>query len=757
MPRSPSGCAARSRLRVHLVDPLLDAIDGQIAVLDPSGQILRANRAWRTSTVPGALVFPPGSDYLAGLTAAGSSDLARRLGELLRSPEGAPGFSTEYGAESRWFRLTARPHAGGVVLHHEDVTANRRAIAALQASEARVAAIVEHTPNVAIQAYDRQGHVLRWNRASERMYGWSEAEARGRTLDQLILTPQEMAVFLAAIEAVERTGAPVEPYTWEFRKKNGSTGFGYSTVFAVPAPGGAHEYICMDVDITALHHGEAAQQRMVALLEATTDYVAITDLEARPLYLNRALRQALGLAEGQLPEFLRLEQVYPAETANYLRTVGFPKAIQEGSWSGEATFVGADDVPRPTSQVVLSHRDAKGQVEFVSTTARDLTAQKALEAQLLQSQKMEGIGRLAGGIAHDFNNVLTAIVGAAELARYSLPRDHAAQSGLSMIVKATGRANALTRQLLTFARKQASQPKVVRIDRLIADTEQLLRRLIGEDIELVTTTATERPAVRVDPGHFEQLLINLVVNARDAMPRGGRLMIATELVRTRGEAPDHVRLTVSDTGTGMSDDVLAHLFEPFFTTKEPGRGTGLGLATCYGIVKQAGGNIRAESVVGLGSTFVVELPLALEPVPDEPRPTPTPTPPSGGHETLLLAEDEAIVRELAVRVLRDAGYRVLTAARGDEALATARHHTAPIDLLVTDVVMPGMNGRELAHAMLADRPSLAVLYMSGYAEELTAPHGVLPRGREFLAKPFTPQELVARVRELLDRVGTRPT
>ncbi len=746
------------------MDGLLDAIDGQLAVIDPRGHVLRTNLAWRELDQGGALAgapFPVGSDYLAGLRTL-RDDVADKLRALLDA--GGEGFSIEYGCpEERWFRLTARATAlddgRGAVLHHLDISAARRGLAAMRASEMRLAAIVEHTPNVAIQAYDRTGHVVRWNRASERMYGWTEAEALGKTLDQLILTPREAEVFIAAIETVEHTHAPVPPYTWEFRRKSGKTGVGYSTVFAVPVAEGMQEFICMDVDITELHLGEAAQERMVALLEATTDFVAITDLGARPLYLNQALRNALGLAPGETVESLPLDRVYPPDTERFMRLHAFPTAIREGSWSGEALFVGADGVPRPTSQVVLAHRDGKGHVEFVSTTARDLTAQKALEAQLLQSQKMEGIGRLAGGIAHDFNNVLTAIVGAAELARLALPRDHVARDSIDLVVKATGRAHALTRQLLTFARKQASQPKIVAIHQLIHDTEQLLRRLIGEDIELVTMTSADLPAIRVDPGHFEQLLINLVVNARDAMPRGGRLVIATELVPGEGmrindpelPAPDMVRLTVSDTGTGMTDEVLAHLFEPFFTTKEAGRGTGLGLATCYGIVKQAGGEIRVESTLGVGSAFFADFPAQKEPAVEEPRSLPAPVKSTGGHETVLLVEDEQIVRDLAVRVLREAGYRILPAARGDEALAIARQHGAPIDLLVTDVVMPGMNGRDLALALMAERPGLAVLYMSGYNEELTEPHGVLPSGRQFLAKPFTPQTLVGRVRELLDR------
>jgi PAS domain S-box-containing protein len=396
--------------------------------------------------------------------------------------------------------------------------------------------------------------------------------------------------------------------------------------------------------------------------------------------------------------------------------------------------------------------------DFVAL-AMEAAERRRLENALSQAHKMESIGRLAGGVAHDFNNLLTAILGYLELMRMRMPAADPLRADLEEVEQAAQRATALTRQLLTFARRQVIEPRVVDVNALTQGADSLLRRLIGEDIELVTILEPPVAPVRVDPSQFEQVIVNLAVNARDAMPEGGRLTIETRTVvldehfvaRHPDSAPGrYVELAVTDTGIGMDRETLSQLFEPFFTTKATGRGTGLGLAICYGIVRQAGGYIWAYSEPGRGTTFKIYLPRveeALEPLPG----TIDARQPSGGRETILLVEDESQIRELAARVLRGLGYTVITATNGEEAAGVARARLDDIDLLVTDVVLPLRGGRELASRLRERRPGLRVLYMSGYTQGILPERDLVEANSLFLAKPFPPSELSRRVRELLDR------
>jgi PAS domain S-box-containing protein len=390
--------------------------------------------------------------------------------------------------------------------------------------------------------------------------------------------------------------------------------------------------------------------------------------------------------------------------------------------------------------------------------AKDVTERLRLEQQLRQAQKMEAVGRLAGGVAHDFNNILTAILGSAELLIQDLPEGHEHRIDAEEIRRAAQRAADLTRQLLAFSRQQVLAPKVLDVNAVVQGVERMLRRLIGENIELRTTLARDLGAVRADPSQLEQVILNLAVNARDAMPQGGKLTIETahadldeDYAPATAGTGRHVLLAVSDTGTGMDEATRAHLFEPFYTTKEIGRGTGLGLATVYGVVKQSGGHIWVYSEPGHGSTFKIYLPTVAE----SPEPVVTAEQlavreAAGGTETILLVEDEQIVRSLARRVLIQQGYTVLDAPAGPEALALSDAHTGEIHLLLTDVVMPGIGGRELARRFAARRPDAGVLYLSGYSDDAILRHGLLDPGTFFLQKPFTPQALTHKVREVLD-------
>ena len=410
-------------------------------------------------------------------------------------------------------------------------------------------------------------------------------------------------------------------------------------------------------------------------------------------------------------------------------------------------------------------RDSQGPLSGCVHVLHDITERRRLEEQYRQAQKMEAVGRLAGGVAHDFNNLLTAITGYSELLLARLQEEDTLRRYVEEVKKAGDRAASLTRQLLTFSRQQGLEPRVLDLNSVVANVDKMLRRVIGEDIELVTILVPDLGPVKADPGQLEQVMLNLAVNSRDAMPQGGKLTIETANVEL-AEASSHrhgelspgkyVVLAVSDSGCGMTEETQAHIFEPFFTTKDQGKGTGLGLAMVYGIVKQSGGSVWVYSEVGRGTTFKVYLPQVNEKVTAQ---VPRPPPPvlTRGWETILLVEDEEPVRSLVRSVLEAGGYVVLEARHGEDALVVAEMHKGPIQLLVTDVVMPEMSGPELAEHLAPFHREMKVLYMSGYTEDAIQHHGVLASRTAYLPKPFTPETLARKVREVLNalRVADR--
>ena len=477
------------------------------------------------------------------------------------------------------------------------------------------------------------------------------------------------------------------------------------------------------------------------------------------LYISPAYEEIWGRQSASLYDQPRsfLDAIHPADRERVIAALG---RQQDGeSTDEEYRIVRPDGSVRWIWDRSVPITNSSGQVERIAGVAQDITDRKQLEAQFLQAQKLEGIGRLAGGIAHDFNNLLTAIGGYADLALDTLPADQPIRSDLEEVQKGVARATNLTRQLLAFARKQIIEPRVLNLNDLILEMDKLLRRIIGEDVDLITHPAPNLGWVKADPGQIEQVLVNLAVNARDAMPQGGKLTIETANVildpryaHTHVDATPgpYVLLAVSDTGIGMSPEVQAHAFEPFFSTKEPGKGSGLGLATCYGIVKQHGGNIWVYSEVGHGTTFKIYLPQVAERASAAPPPGEVHALP-GGKETVLVVEDEAVVRTLAVRVLREQGYTVLEAVNGAEAIRVAQAYApAVIHLLLTDVVMPHLSGTVVAAQITARYPTLKVLFISGYTDSAIVHHGRLEEGVAFLHKPFTPTVLTRKVREVLD-------
>ncbi len=486
----------------------------------------------------------------------------------------------------------------------------------------------------------------------------------------------------------------------------------------------------------------ASEAEFRALFAAMRDVILVLDREGRylriapnaPELLYRPAEEMLGR---------RVEEVLPPEAARPVMTAirqAFerqgPATCEYGlSLRGEERWFQAVASPMTPDSVIFVARD-------VTEQRRAEQALRESEAQLRQAMKMEAVGRLAGGVAHDFNNLLTAVLGHADLALARLPSHDPLAEDLREIKAAGARAAGLTRQLLAFSRKQVLEPRIVDVNAVVMGLVKMLRRTIGEDLELVTRLAPDLGRVRADPVQLEQVLLNLAVNARDAMPDGGRLTIET------ANAGPLVRVSVSDSGVGMSQEVLSHLFEPFFTTKEQGKGTGLGLATVYGIVQQSGGTIAVESTPGQGTTFIVDFPrVEGEAIAAEaPGGAATRT----GWETILLVEDDEAVRALTRRVLEQQGYRVLTATSGEAGLALARATREPIHLLLTDVIMPGLSGPKLADLLLAERPGIRVIYTSGYAANTLEQRVGMGADAAFLQKPFTPEQLVRRVQAVFE-------
>ncbi|HEV8263838.1 MAG TPA: response regulator [Gemmatimonadales bacterium] len=532
---------------------------------------------------------------------------------------------------------------------------------------------------------------------------------------------------------------------------------------------GASDYLSKDnlarfVPVIERELREAADRRARRESEATlrtlVDQAPLGIYRSSPagafLAANAALARILGYDSPA--DVLRLDMtrdVY-ADPAERQRLLDRDTYTDREYDEVEATWKRKDGRRITVQLSVRAVRSTTGAVEYYETFVRDVTDQRQLERQLVQAQKMEAVGRLAGGVAHDFNNLLTVILSYSELLLEDRAPGDPVREDIEQIRKAAEGASALTRQLLAFSRQQVLEPKVLDINEVLAGTEKLLTRLLGDDVKLTTSFAADLGQVKVDPGQLEQIVMNLAVNARDAMPEGGDLVIETANVEmdeayVRGhdiaQLGRYVMLAVSDTGTGMDAQTQARIFEPFFTTKEAGKGTGLGLATVYGIVQQSGGFIWVYSEVGHGTTFKVYLPRVDAPVD---RAAPAAPAAAGGHETVLVVEDQAAVRDVTRRMLERQGYTVLEAADGETALRVAEQHHGSIDLLLTDVVMPGRSGRQLATELVALRPEMRVLYMSGYTDDAIVRHGILQLGVAYLQKPFTPDLLAGKVRAVLD-------
>ncbi|HUJ33024.1 MAG TPA: ATP-binding protein [Candidatus Acidoferrum sp.] len=496
----------------------------------------------------------------------------------------------------------------------------------------------------------------------------------------------------------------------------------------------------------------AAQEELFCLIgENAADMIAVVTVKGERLYNSPSYEKLLGYSPEELERTSAYEQIHPDDlpgvvaAAQEARTTGIGRRLEyrirhkNGEW-------------RVLESTASTVRNAEGEVEKLVIVNRDITERRELEHQLVLSQRLEAVGKLSGGIAHDFNNLLGVIIGYSEALQQTIGPEDSRREAIDEIQKAGQRAATLTHQLLAFSRKQVMEPKILDLNSIVVDMQKMLRRLIGEDIELKFETSPDLGRVKADRGQLEQVILNLAVNARDAMPRGGELKIKVanavldekDAARHRYVVPgQYILLKVSDTGIGMSAATQAHIFEPFFTTKEKGKGTGLGLATVYGVVKQSGGYIWLESEVGKGTTFRIFLPRA-EGVEEEASSVEPPKR-GTGPRTILLVEDEASLRKLTQRTLKEMGYVVLEAANAADAIEVAKQTRSPIDLLLTDVIMPGMSGGELARKMCPEDPHLRVLFMSGYTDGAIEDRGALPPGFVVLRKPFTRDTLLRTV------------
>jgi len=609
----------------------------------------------------------------------------------------------------------------------------------------------------AIFVTDADGVITYVNPEFTKLYGYAAGEVVGRATPRILksgVIPQE------TYEQFWRTllaGQTVRGRLVNRAKDGRLVDIDGSSNPIIEPDGKVVGFLGVQRDITERRREEKLLAQVMAAVESTSDAIGISDVQGHHVYQNSAMTRLFEYASAEEMQAAGGGSVCVKDPA--VARDMFDTIMGGASWAGELDMVTRTGRVFPAFERANPVRDEHGNIVGLVGIITDITERKALESRLAQAQKMESVGRLAGGVAHDFNNLLTVILGHTELLIDAADPHAAWRADALSVRQAAESATALTRQLLAFSRKQVVQLQPVDLGTVVAGMARMLQRLIGEDVECrVMRPDPARHMVLADPGQIEQVVLNLAVNARDAMPGGGTLTIETAAVdvdatlagRVIGLTPGrYITLRVSDTGVGMGPDVQAHLFEPFFTTKERGKGTGLGLATVYGIVKQHGGSIAVESRAGAGATFTLYLPECTTQASAAADVPAVPAASGRATETVLVVDDDAAVRSVMCRVLQGAGYRVLPAASGDQALHLADAHAGPIDVLVTDVVMPRMDGRALSVALRGRIPASRVLFVSGYTDDALGMHGVVDSGMPLLVKPFGPAALLSSVERLL--------
>jgi two-component system cell cycle sensor histidine kinase/response regulator CckA len=638
----------------------------------------------------------------------------------------------------------------------------KRSEKAVRDSETRLRAII-NTALDAVIGMSAQGMITDWNPRAEVIFGWSHGEAIGQKLAELIIPPRHRDAYVSGLQHFLRTGEEGLVFNRRVELtglRRDGTEFPLELSITPLKRGETYVFNAFLSDITERKRAGEIRVRLASIVESSDDAIIGKTLDGIVTSWNRAAERTFGYTADEAigkPIGFLIPQDRPDEESQIIERVKQGEHVTHF----ETVRRRKDGKEINIALTVSPIEDGAGTIIGFSKIARDITEQKGLEAQLRQSQKMEAVGQLAGGIAHDFNNLLTVINSYSAMVLGELDfSNYLVRNWIEQIREAGHRAALLTRQLLMFSRQQVLEPKVLDLNEVVSNIAKLLRRLIGEDITQVLCLHPALGRVKIDPGQMEQIIMNLAVNARDAMSGGGQLTIETENVELDNvyarkhalvQPGPYVMLAVSDTGCGMDADTQARIFEPFFTTKEPGKGTGLGLATVYGIVKQSGGNILVYSELGKGTTLKIYLPR-VDKTSELPEPGAAPAELFRGSETVLLVEDDEMVRALAQAILERYGYTVLAARNVHDALRLAQEGPGQIHLLLTDTIMPVMNGPELAKRFRSIRPETKVLFMSGYTDKVIVNTAALEPGTAFLQKPFTPQTLTHKVREVLNAI-----
>jgi two-component system cell cycle sensor histidine kinase/response regulator CckA len=647
-----------------------------------------------------------------------------------------------------------------------DISERKKVERSLAESEERYRNLIELAPDC-IFVSDLKGKILAVNTAIQSLTGFVKEEIEGKHFTKLPTVhfsdiPSFVKIFKAIIE-----GKPVKNVSFKFKRKDGTSRWGEADIGLIKVESKTVGVQAVIKDITERKEIEEALQeskeKYRCVVENAKEAIVVAQ-DGILKFVNPRTLEITGYSESELLSLSFIEFIHPDDRSMVLEN--YKKRLQGEKVPEVYSFrmVTKEGKTRwlQISAVLISWDNRPASLNFLTDITEIKSAEEELkdkERQLLQVQKMEAIGRLAGGVAHDFNNLLTAIIGYTDILLLHPKLEQELKKYVEQIKNSSDRASSLIQQLLAFSRRQMMQAKTFDLNKLVANIDKMLRRLIGEDIELFTVFEKDLGLIKADPGQIEQVIMNLAVNARDAMPTGGKLIIETKNIkldqayfenRVNGQPELYIMLCVTDTGIGMDEETKRHIFEPFFTTKEIGRGTGLGLSTVYGIVKQSGGYIWVYSEPDKGTTFKCYFPRVDDAILEQ-ESKQEKSLMQGGRETILLVEDEFIVRNLISNILKHYGYTVIESENGEKALEVrAQCSEQPVDMLITDVVMPGISGRVLADRLQSVYPEMKVLYISGYTDDAIVRHGVLDHGIPFLQKPFAPKDLAKKVREILD-------